>query len=50
MRDLLDLPKRPPPKLANQKLWSPIFNDFIGKVLIKDLENRPDAIDMLRVL
>jgi len=48
MTALLQLPKRPPPKLKNPKLWSPMFNDFLAKALVKDPESRPDAIAMMQ--
>jgi len=47
MTALLSLPNRPPPKLGNPKLWSPMFNDFLSKVLVKDPEKRLTAIDMM---
>ncbi len=50
MTALLSLPNRPPPKLKNPKFWSPMFNDFLSKALVKDPEVRPNALDMMQVL
>jgi len=47
MTALLELPKRPPPKLKNQKMWTPSFNDFLSKCFTKDPAQRPSALDML---
>jgi serine/threonine protein kinase len=47
MTALLELPKRPSPKLKNPKQWSPSMNDFLAKCLTKDSQQRPSALDML---
>jgi serine/threonine protein kinase len=40
---------RPPPALAKPGDWSPEFNDFIAKSLVKDPECRASATDLLEV-
>jgi len=47
MTALLQIPNRPPPKLKNQKQWSPSMNDFLSKCMVKDPTQRPAAFDML---
>jgi len=47
MNQLIEIPNMPPPKLSNPKDWSPCFNDFLSKCLIKDPEQRPLVIDLL---
>jgi STE20-like kinase len=49
MSALLTLPNRPPPKLKNPKMWTPSFNDFLAKILVKDPNERPSAVDALTV-
>ncbi len=47
MRILFLIPQDPPPKLINQKGWSPNFHDFLAACLQKDPKFRPDARAML---
>jgi serine/threonine protein kinase len=47
MTALLQIPTRPPPKLKNQKQWSPSMNDFLSKCLVKEPLQRSTALDML---
>ncbi|GAM22098.1 hypothetical protein SAMD00019534_052730 [Acytostelium subglobosum LB1] len=47
MAQLTEVPNMPPPKLSNPKDWSPSFNDFIAKCLVKDPEQRPNVGDLL---
>lgn len=47
MRVLLKIQKGDPPKLDNPKKWSPEFNNFIAKCLIKDYNSRPNAAELL---
>ncbi|XP_077952269.1 myosin-IIIa isoform X5 [Gasterosteus aculeatus] len=48
MRALFKIPRNPPPTLHQPELWSDGFNDFICKCLIKDLELRPNVLDLLQ--
>lgn len=41
------VPNRPPPKLQHPHEWSPEFNDFVSRCLVKDPAHRPRAIDLL---
>lgn len=47
MRILFLIPQDPPPKLINQKGWSPAFHEFLAAALQKDPKLRPDARAML---
>ncbi len=50
MKDLVQImPTRWPPKLANPKLWSVSFLDFLNKIFVKDPDARPSAIDLMEV-
>jgi len=44
---LPQLAERDPPKFKNEKLWSKQMIDFLAHCLIKDVEKRPSAIDLL---
>ncbi|XP_070187968.1 myosin-IIIb-like isoform X1 [Littorina saxatilis] len=46
-RALFKIPRSPPPKFSKPQLWSPDFNDFIAKCLVKDFEKRPFTKDLL---
>lgn len=41
---------RPPPTLAKPESWSPTFNDFIARCLIKNPELRASATELLQVV
>ncbi|XP_055383448.1 myosin-IIIb-like [Condylostylus longicornis] len=47
MRALFQIPRNPPPALSKPDLFSPQLNDFIATCLVKDLENRPFARELL---
>lgn len=47
MRVLFLIPRAPSPKLKGDG-WSPEFNDFIAKCLIKDVSERPTANELLK--
>ncbi|CAB4009295.1 myosin-IIIa isoform X2, partial [Paramuricea clavata] len=38
----------PPPTVKNPAKWSAIFNDFISKCVVKDLERRPTVHELLQ--
>uniref|UniRef100_A0A6B2LAU5 non-specific serine/threonine protein kinase n=1 Tax=Arcella intermedia TaxID=1963864 RepID=A0A6B2LAU5_9EUKA len=40
------LAERPPPTFRNQKIWSEMFKDFVARMLIKDQNERPSAVDL----
>ena len=40
MRAIFMIPSKPPPKLKEPDKWSPAFNDFIAKTLVKKAEDR----------
>ena len=48
MRALFQIPRNPPPSLARPEIFSPQLNHFIAACLVKDLEKRPFAKDLLR--
>lgn len=48
MRAIFLIPSREPPKLKEPNAWSPSFNDFIAKCLVKDPTKRPSASKMLQ--
>ncbi len=39
----------PPPTLREPIKWSQEFNDFVGKALTKNLDQRPTANELLQV-
>lgn len=44
------IPLKPPPTLPKPDQFSPEFNDFIAKCLVKDPEQRPGAAELLQVI
>lgn len=48
MRVLLRIQKSDPPTLAQPNKWSPAFNDFIKRCLVKDPNQRPTIEELLR--
>eukprot|EP01123_Difflugia_compressa_P004291 TRINITY_DN15672_c0_g1_i1.p1 TRINITY_DN15672_c0_g1~~TRINITY_DN15672_c0_g1_i1.p1 ORF type:complete len:129 (+),score=27.23 TRINITY_DN15672_c0_g1_i1:173-559(+) len=40
------LAERPPPTFKNQRLWSPMFKDFVSTMLVKDQNLRPLASEL----
>lgn len=49
MRAIFMIPSRPPPKLSEPDNWGKDFNEFIGRCLTKNPENRPTASELLQV-
>ncbi|KAI9140116.1 kinase-like domain-containing protein [Paraphysoderma sedebokerense] len=49
MKVLFKILKDPPPKLKNQRKWSPEFHEFVAKCLTKSLDERPTAAMLLQV-
>ncbi|KAK6642740.1 hypothetical protein RUM43_004242 [Polyplax serrata] len=47
MRALFQIPRNPPPTLSRPEDWSAEFNDFLSECLVKDLEQRPFAKELL---
>eukprot|EP01133_Synstelium_polycarpum_P004281 gene4281-4998_t len=47
MNQLVEIPNMPPPKLSNPKDWSPMFNEFIAKCLVKEPEQRSSVGELL---
>ena len=45
MRALFQIPRNPPPKL--QRINCPLLADFVSKVLVKDIEKRPVAKELV---
>lgn len=41
------IPTKPPPTLKNPDEWTPVFNDFIGRCLVKNPEERVTADELL---
>jgi len=48
MRAIFMIPSRPPPKLSEPDNWGKDFNEFIGRCLTKNPENRPTASELLQ--
>ena len=44
------IPKEPPPTLSESKKWSPEFQDFVSKCLVKDPNQRATASELLQVV
>jgi len=47
MRAIFMIPSRPPPKLTEPEKWSPVFEDFLAKCLIKNPDQRPSSKELL---
>ncbi|XP_022821739.1 myosin-IIIb-like isoform X2 [Spodoptera litura] len=47
MRALFQIPRNPPPSLAHPEMFSPQLVDFIADCLIKDMNQRPFARELL---
>lgn len=43
MKEIIELPARPPPTLQQPRIWSHTFNDFLSKCLVKNPTDRPDT-------
>lgn len=48
MRALFQIPRNPPPQLAQPELHSAELLDFVRQCLVKDLEQRPFSRQLLR--
>lgn len=49
MRALFQIPRNPPPALRKPEAFSVQLTAFIGECLVKDMEHRPCARDLLRM-
>lgn len=47
MRALFQIPRNPPPALKNPDFYTPELSDFIAECLVKDLEHRPFASEII---
>ncbi|XP_049877142.1 myosin-IIIb-like isoform X1 [Pectinophora gossypiella] len=47
MRALFQIPRNPPPSLSHPEVFSPHLVDFIGECLVKDMNQRPFARELL---
>lgn len=47
MRALFQIPRNPPPNLLHPEIFSPQLVDFISECLIKDMNQRPFARELL---
>lgn len=47
MRALFQIPRNPPPRLARPEYFSPLLSDFVSVCLVKDMEQRPFARELL---
>ncbi|KAM3967535.1 myosin-IIIb [Aphomia sociella] len=47
MRALFQIPRNPPPSLTHPEMFSPQLGDFIADCLIKDMNQRPFARELL---
>nr|QDR51010.1 neither inactivation nor afterpotential C-2 [Manduca sexta] len=47
MRALFQIPRNPPPSLTHPEMFSPQLTDFIADCLIKDMNQRPFARELL---
>jgi len=45
---MVGIPSRPPPTVQHPEKFSPEFNDFIAKCLVKDPSARPTAAELLK--
>ena len=41
------IPTKPPPAFKNPEEWTPLFNDFIKKCLVKEADCRSTAAQLL---
>lgn len=46
LRAMFVIPTRPPPRLSEPEKWSPEFNDFIAKCLVKDPNQRVSSTEL----
>jgi serine/threonine protein kinase len=49
LRAMFVIPTRPPPRLSEPDKWSPEFNDFIAKCLVKNPKDRCSSEELLQV-
>lgn len=49
MRALFQIPRNPPPALRRPEAYGAALSGFIGECLVKDMEKRPVARDLLRL-
>lgn len=47
MRALFQIPRNPPPTLSHPELFSSQLTDFISECLVKDMNQRPFARELL---
>ncbi|CAH0724788.1 unnamed protein product, partial [Brenthis ino] len=47
MRALFQIPRNPPPSLSHPEIFSPQLGDFISECLVKDMNQRPFARELL---
>ncbi|KOB74379.1 putative myosin IIIA [Operophtera brumata] len=47
MRALFQIPRNPPPMLSHPEIFSPQLSDFVADCLIKDMNQRPFARELL---
>jgi myosin-3 len=47
MRALFQIPRNPPPSLSKPEAYTPLLTDFISECLVKDLEQRPFARELV---
>lgn len=48
LRAMFVIPTRPPPRLSEPDKWSPEFNDFIAKCLVKNPKDRCSSEELLQ--
>lgn len=48
MRALFQIPRNPPPGLSRPECFTPLLSDFISECLVKDLEQRPFARELIK--
>jgi len=48
MTAVMQIPKNPPPRLANSLQWSHEFNDFLRECFVKDPDQRKSAEELLK--
>jgi myosin-3 len=47
VKAMSQIPARPPPTFATPSSWTPVFQDFVAKCLVKDYTKRKGALAML---